>query len=73
VVSVAALAGGLLVRRLQGRPIAWVRQATLRPRQPQHPIEVLVALLLRLLARQVTVEEAALLLAHDPRPGRDPE
>ena len=58
VVSLAALAGGLLVRRLQGRPVRWVRRATLRPRQPGDPVEVLTALLLRALARQVSLEEA---------------
>jgi hypothetical protein len=63
VISLAALAGGLLVRRLQGRAIAWVRQATLRSRRPRDPVEVLVALLLRLLSRQLTVEEAAAHLA----------
>jgi hypothetical protein len=58
VISVATLAGGLVVRRLQGRPVRWVRRATLRPRQPRDAAEILVALLLRALARQVPLEEA---------------
>ena len=57
VASLAALAGGLAVRRLQRRPVRWTRRATLRPRQPRDPIEVLTALLLRALARQVSLEE----------------
>jgi hypothetical protein len=57
VISVATLAGGLLVRRLRGRPVSWVRRATLRPRQPRDAAEMLVALLLRARARQVPLEE----------------
>ena len=67
VISVATLAGGLLVRRLQGRPVPWVRRATLRPRRPRDAAEELVALLLRALARQVSLEEAwEDLPAHSP-------
>ena len=58
VISVATLAGGLVVRRLQGRPVRWVRQATLRSRQPRDAAEVMVVLLLRFLARQVSLDEA---------------
>jgi sulfotransferase family protein len=52
------LAGGLLWRRLRGRPVSWVRQATLRDREPRHPLELLVAGSLRLLAREVSLEQA---------------
>lgn len=69
VVSVAALAGGLIVRRLQRRPILWVRQATLRPRRPNDAAETATALLLRVLARQLTPEEAAARLGGDRQPG----
>lgn len=58
VVSVAALGLLLASRRLRGRPIGWVRRATLRPRRPRDPVEMLLALQLRLLARQVSLEEA---------------
>jgi hypothetical protein len=58
VISVVALAGGLVVRRLQGEPVRWVRQGTLRPRLPRDAAEVLVVLLLRVLARQVSLDEA---------------
>jgi hypothetical protein len=63
VISLGALAGGLLVRRLRGRPIIWIRHATLRPRQPRDAVEALLALQLRLLARQVQLDDAADLLA----------
>jgi hypothetical protein len=56
-VSVAALAAALLVRRLRGRPVLWVRRASLRPRRPRDPAEVAVVLLLRALARQVPLDE----------------
>jgi hypothetical protein len=69
VVSVAALAGALIVRRLQRRPILWVRQATLRPRRPNDAAETATALLLRVLARQLTPEEAAARLGGDRQPG----
>jgi hypothetical protein len=51
------LAAGLFGRRLQRRPMLWVRRATLRPRRPGDPLETLLALQLRLLARQVSPEE----------------
>ena len=58
VISVAALAAGALIRRATGRPILWVRQATLRERRPGDVIEIAVALALRLLARQATPQDA---------------
>jgi hypothetical protein len=57
VLRTALLAAGLLLRRLGGRPILWVRQATLRERSGNDPAERLIALLLRLLARDVKLQE----------------
>jgi hypothetical protein len=48
---------GLLGRRLQGRPILWLRQATLWPRRPRDPGEHVLPLLLRPLAREVTMTD----------------
>ena len=59
VVSTATLAAGLFIRRLQRRPILWLRRATLRPRHVRDPGEWLLALLLRLLARTVTADDLA--------------
>ena len=56
--SAVVLAAQLLVRRLRGRPVAWVRRATLRDRQPRHPSELVVVGTLRLLARQSSLEQA---------------
>ena len=58
VVAVAALGVALTWRRLRGRPVRWVRRATLRPRRPRDPVEMVVALQSRLLARQVPLEDA---------------
>jgi hypothetical protein len=58
VLGSAFLASSLLVRRVQGRPFLWVRQATLRPRRLHDPGERLLARLLRVLARQVDLESA---------------
>jgi hypothetical protein len=52
----AFLASGLVLRRIQGRPILWVRQATLRPRRTRDPAERLLARLLRVFARQVDLD-----------------
>jgi len=57
VTSTAMLGAGLAVRRLQRRPILWLRRATLRPRRTRDPSEWLLALLLRLLARRVALDE----------------
>lgn len=64
-IGVLMLVAGLLVRRLQRRPMLWVRRATLRDRQPRHPAEVLVVAALRLLARQVSLAE----VGHGREPG----
>lgn len=56
VFETAVLGLGLGVRRLRGRPILWARRATLRRRRNGDPAERLLALLLRLLARQVELE-----------------
>jgi hypothetical protein len=53
VTTLALLAAGLLVRRLQGRPILWVRRATPRPRAERDAVEIALLVLLRALARPV--------------------
>jgi hypothetical protein len=55
----ARLLALLVSRRLRGRPVLWVRRATLRPRMPTHAVERLTLLLLRLLARTVPPEDLA--------------
>jgi hypothetical protein len=57
VVSTVGIGSGLVVRRLQRRPILWVRRATLHPRRPRDPLEVGLVVLLRLLALEVQPEE----------------
>lgn len=57
-----AMGTGSLVRRVQGRPLLWVRRATLRDRRARDPAERLLALLLRLLAREVTLQEVPALV-----------
>jgi hypothetical protein len=56
-VSLIGIGAGLLVRRLQRRPVTWVRRATLLPRRPRDPLELVLAVALRLLARQAEPEE----------------
>jgi hypothetical protein len=56
VVGVAMLAMGLVVRRAQGRPVLWARSATLRERRSGDPAERVLALGLRLSARQVETD-----------------
>ena len=56
VVGTAMLAAGLLLHRLQGRPMLWVRTATLRSRR-RDAIERAMVLLLRSLAREVRLGE----------------
>ncbi len=63
VLGAGMLGLGLVVRRLQGRPVLWVRRATLREPRLKDPAERLLALLLRLLARDVPLEDAAVLVA----------
>jgi hypothetical protein len=57
VVGSVGLVGALILRRLQRRPVMWVRRATLRERQPRDAVEVFVAVVLRSLARQVSLED----------------
>jgi hypothetical protein len=59
-----------LLRRIEGRPILWVRQATLRERRSHDPAERLLALLLRLLARDVKLQDVPSLVDGDPDGGR---
>jgi hypothetical protein len=56
-VSLIGIGAGLLVRGLQRRPVTWVRRATLLPRRPRDPLELVLAVALRLLARQAEPEE----------------
>jgi len=58
VISTGLIGAGLLVRRLQRRPVLWVRRATLRTRRPRDPVELVLVALLRLLARQGELEAA---------------
>jgi hypothetical protein len=57
VLAVGVLGLVLLMCRLQGRPVPWVRRTTLRPRRARDPVEQVLALGLRVLGRQVELEE----------------
>ncbi|MEX1295608.1 MAG: sulfotransferase [Candidatus Limnocylindrales bacterium] len=57
--TVLAAVIGLPLRRLQGRPVLWLRRHTLRQKRPTDPVERIVSPLFRLLAREVSIEEAA--------------
>jgi hypothetical protein len=59
VLGAGVLGAGLLVRRLTGRPVLWVRRATLRPRRAGDPVERLLAIGLRFLARDVALQDVA--------------
>ena len=48
---------GLSIRRLQRKPILWVRRNTLRPKRTRDPVERIIAPLFRLLAREVPLAE----------------
>ncbi len=63
--AVAATLAGLGLRRLQGRPILWLRRNTLRPKRVHDPVERIVAPFFRLFAREVSIEEAADLVDAD--------
>jgi hypothetical protein len=52
------LGAGIVGRRVQGRPILWVRSATLRERRSRDPAERLLAVLLRSFAREVDLAAA---------------
>ena len=58
VISAGLIGAALLVRRLQRRPVLWVRRATLRTRRPRDSVELVLVALLRLLARQGELEAA---------------
>ncbi len=62
VVCMGLLGARLLLRRLQSRPMLWVRAATLRERRSDDPAERLLAALLRLLARDVASAEVPALV-----------
>jgi len=57
VVGLAMLGLGLLLRRIAGRPLLWLRRGTLRQRRRRDPAEWLLALPLRLFARQVELDD----------------
>jgi hypothetical protein len=57
IIGTAMLGMGLLARRVQGRPVLWVRRGTLRQRRRRDPAEQLLALVLRVLTRQVKLED----------------
>ncbi len=62
----AGLGGlGLVVRRLQGRPILWLRRQTLRHKRPNDPAERLLAGLFRLFAREIDLDEVPRLVDPD--------
>ncbi len=63
VVHTGLLGALLLIRRLGGRPVLWVRAATLRERRSADPVERLLASLLRLLARDVASADLPALVA----------
>ncbi len=66
VLGTAMLSAGLLARRLQRRPVLWVRRATLRERSQTDPAERLLALLLRPLARTVALDAVPSLVDDAP-------
>ena len=59
---------GLLVRRLTGKPMLWVRQATLRDRRGKDPGERLLGVALRIFARDVAAGDVAATV-DDSEPG----
>ncbi|MGD8485565.1 MAG: sulfotransferase [Chloroflexota bacterium] len=62
---------GLVVHRLSGQPILWLRRTTLRPKRPHDPVERLLALLFRVFARRVALEDVPALVDGPRRPGGD--
>lgn len=70
VFAMALLGSGLGIRRVSGRPILWVRRATLRRRRTRDPIERLLVLLLRLAAREVDLDSVPHMMdARRAKPG----
>jgi hypothetical protein len=67
VAALAALTALLVERRLQGRPVIWVRRLSLIRRHPRDAGERVVALLLRALARPAGASELPGLVAGVPR------
>ncbi len=62
VFAAAVTATGLVVRRLQGRPLLWLRRNTLRPKRSRDPVERSLAPLFRVLAREVSIEDVPALV-----------
>ncbi len=50
---------GLVLRRLQGQPILWLRRSTLRPKRVKDPLERILAPMFRVFAREVPIEQVA--------------
>jgi hypothetical protein len=69
-VDIARLGLLLLTRRLQGRPVVWVRRLSLIRRHPNDGGERSVALLLRMLAVTHEAEDLPALVGVDDGPGR---
>ncbi len=68
VVDIARLAVLLLTRRLQGRPVVWVRRLSLIRRHPRDGGERFIARLLRLLARPAEAQDLLELVGAEPAP-----
>jgi hypothetical protein len=67
VAAAGVTAVGLVVRRVQGRPVLWLRRNTLRPKRTRDPVERLLAPLFRAFAREVPLDEVPALV--DPAGG----
>jgi hypothetical protein len=66
--ALAASVGGLPLRRVQGRPVPWLRRNTLRPKLVRDPVERAMGLLLRVFAREVTIAEVPALVDDTANP-----
>jgi hypothetical protein len=69
-VAMIMLGSGLAIRRLRGRPVLWIRRTTLRTRRDGDPAERMLAILLRVFARQTDLASAPNLVdtvGSDPR------
>ena len=62
VAAAGVTAAGLVVRRVQGRPILWLRRNTPRPKRTRDPVERVLAPLFRAFAREVSMEQVPALV-----------
>ena len=62
VTAAGVTAVALVVRRVQGRPIIWLRRNTLRPKRTRDPVERLLAPLFRAFAREVPMDQVPALV-----------